>query len=183
MTGIDAEPYLARMSGAMRVLLEHGRMITGSECNRVGLRIELDAVGVHGLRAVDACDVGVDEQRDADACCMQLGDERAKAIAVAREVPAVIGRLLFRRVGHERDLLGLYVACERHELGCRIAFDVEFDGGVRGFGQQRRELVDVASANVPLVGPRMHGDPMRACSDDDAGHVDDARVADVSLVA
>ena len=98
----------------------------------------------------------------------------------ARSQPWSDGRLR-RVVGHEGALLRPQLAHERHQVVERVAFDVEL--GVGPVLQHRRELAHVAGADVALVGPRVHGDAVRAGLEGDARQADDARDRQRPLVA
>src|SRR5690606_3832504 len=51
------------------------------------------------------------------------------------------------------------------------------------FTQQRGEIVNVTSADMPLVGTRVHRDAVRACRDHEPCGVRDARITDVPLIS
>ena len=96
-----------------------------------------------------------------------LGDQRPQALAVRGQAPAVVGLVNWPTLsGTKVHWCGLQRAHEVHQVVERVALDVEL--GLRPSLHQRGELVHVVRADVALVGPRVHGDAVRAGLEDAA---------------
>jgi len=178
VAGVHADAELTRLlRGAHES--DEPRLAT-NERGRVGFGVELDAIGTERVGARHRIDIGIDEHARTAPQVSQPSNHGLEPSPVLREIPAVIARRLRRLVGHERALRrpnALHVLEQAME---RIAFDVEFDLCVQP--QQRREVVDVARPNVPLVGSRVHRDAVSARANADLRAAHDARDPDAPRV-
>jgi len=105
---------------------------------------------------------------------------------VAFQVEAVIRGQLAIAIGHQGHLLGPGLANQRQQPRivapgrCKgISLDVELDPAAG----QRRQVADVAGADMALVGPRMHGQAAGAGGHYRAGGCHDAGLAAAARVA
>ena len=157
----------------------------------VGLGVELDAVGAHVGGGGHRCGVGVHEEADAAAVALQPLDERAEAVGVAAQIPAVVRGPLAGRVRDERALrhaAGLARAGDELDKpriaalcpGERVALDVELGVGVR---EEFGERDDVGRADVAAVRARVHRQPVGPGVEADPGGALHARHVEVAGVA
>lgn len=69
-------------------------------------------------------------------------------------IPAVIAGELPGSIGNQGDLIGLNGHNQIQEIRSGIPLNIEFRG------DHRFEIIDIETADMPLVGPGMHGDPL-----------------------
>ena len=160
VAGVDLQPHRQRGLGRGGVARQHLgtlRCVVGAG---KGLGVELDPVGAAGAGGGHHVGQRVHEQADPHAQRLGLGDQRLQAAQVVGKAPAVVAGELVFAVGHEGHLVRPNLAHEVHQVLERVALDV-----VLGFGplfHQRRQRVHVRGADMPRVGPRVHGDALRA---------------------
>jgi hypothetical protein len=112
---------------------------------------------------------------------MGFGDQRAQPVAVARQVPAVVAGGLVLGIGHEGALMRPLRTHETHEVLQRVALDVEFAVGPGR--EQPGQIRHVMRADMPLIGPWMHGDAVRPRLQTQLGRAQDDGEAQVAPVA
>ena len=180
MAGVQPQADRQCRFGSCHVARQHSSVRRRAMGRRVGFGIQLDAVGTNGGHRGHQRWLRIHEQADAHAKRARFGDHRRHAFEIS-QCKAVVAGELSRRVGHEGALLRPVLAHEAHQVVQRIAFDVEL--GVRPALQQRRQIADIVRADVPLVGPRVHGDALRSGLEAQrrrASHARDAKVAGVA---
>jgi hypothetical protein len=118
--------------------------------------------------------LGVDKQRNPDASCLHPLDSRHQHRAVGFDIPAMVGGRLQRVIRHERYLVRRRPLDEGQKVLGRITLDVELAPRIV-LPQQAHQLEHIGPPDVPLVGPRMHGDPVRSGIERDPGHPGDTR--------
>jgi len=108
-------------------------------------------------------------------------DQRPQALGIRRKLPAMVARELPLAIGHEGGLVRAQLTHEVHQVVEGIALDVELHTEMAG--QQLVQVVHVMGADVPRVGPRMHGDALRTGGQTERGSADHAGNAQVAGVA
>ena len=180
--GIDAQAHRLRRTCGRGIARQHGGLPGRAVSAGVGLGVQLDAIGAelggmrHRLRQ------RIHEKAHAHAQGTRLGHQRPQPLHVGGQVPAVVGGELLRPYQAPACIGAAFNSRTNcHQVVGRVALDVVLD--VRPLAQQRSELVHVARADVALVGPRVHGDALRAGQHGDArqrhhvGHLERARIA------
>ena len=132
-----------------------GGPVLGVEA-RIGLGIELDALGTQSRGLIEVLQIRADEDRGAYAPLVEGGEDVAEEVTMGGDIPACVAGQGIGRIGHERHLMGAYLLHQAHELGARVTLDVELSG------YDLPQLVDIAVAYVTLVGTGMYGDPLGA---------------------
>lgn len=162
VTGVEAEAALARRLGGDDKGA-YGLLATGGVAAGVALGVEFDAVGARPGSQLDHHRVGIDEDAYAYTALFELLDHIGEVALVLGGVPSGVGGEDAVGVGHEGDLRRADFlhkvdetvgAAFRHPLG--IALDVVLHT------YQRLDCQRVGIADMPLVGPRMHRDTLRA---------------------
>ena len=159
VAGIEPEPELPGLPGRRHEGGEDRGLAGRAERLVIGSGVELDPVGADSPGAGDHRRLRVGEQRHPAAQRLQAFDHRADEFRVPRQVPAVIGGRLLRRVRHQRDLVrpDPLDQCQKPVVG--IALDVELTAGPGRLLHQLGQIQHVLLADVPGVRARMHGDP------------------------
>ncbi len=127
---VDAEPRSRRGPRSRCVQRERSALARRTERLCVRLRVELDAIGTDCLRGRHGFRHGVHEETHTHAERTEFRDDRTQAFAVAREVPAVIGRRCAGIIGHQRALLrGTWVPegtvfLDNRQMNARVGFFV-----------------------------------------------------------
>ena len=117
---------------------------------------------------------------------MGLCNQRAQALGIRREIPAVVAGELALCIGHKGHLVhrqpaGADIGHHLHQVVKGVALDVVL--APRPLLQQGRQLRHISGANVALIGPRVHRDAMGAglqAQGGSAGHAGNAEVAGVA---
>ena len=105
VAGVDAQPERQRGLGGARELREHLGLARRAVRAGVGLGVELDAVGAERAHRGHRLGHRIHEQAHAHAQRAAFLDQRAQAVGVLGEVPAVVGGELVLAVGHEGGLV------------------------------------------------------------------------------
>jgi hypothetical protein len=178
--GVDAQPRGLRGAGRDGKARQLPGLLRLAMRSGIGLGVQLHAIGTHGACGGHGLGQRVHEQADAHAQRIAFVDQRAQAVAVGRQVPAMVRRELAFAVGHEGHLLRP-LAHEGHQVVEGVALDVVL--GLRPVFHQRGKVVHVVRADVAFVGPRVHGDAVGASLQRQRGDVHDAGNAQVARVA
>jgi hypothetical protein len=176
VTRVDAQALGVRDEGGRDVLLERARCGCGTafERAREGFGVELHSIGAEPSSPPNRLGVGIHEHAHAHAGVLHPRHGRGQVGLGCRRRPAGLTRDL---AGHDRDeraLIRLDGQDHLDEIRPGVTLDVELDST-----PERRQLVsdleDVAPADVPLVGARMHGNARSAGVDAHPDRLDDGR--------
>ena len=181
MAGVDTEARRQCRLGGRAVARQFNGRVRSAPGLRIGLGVELDAISPQRARLRHGRRLGIHEQADAYAERLRLANQRPQALAVAGQIPAVVGGESRLGVGHKRGLIGPHRAHEVHQLVQRIALDVELAG--RPLGEQLGELGHIVWPDVPAVRPRMHGDTVGTGLQRNRGKAGHARNTQAARVA
>ena len=154
VTGVDTEARLVGPGCSLSERLGSGFSNGGMlHCERLG--VQFDAVGADVGGGMDLGLIGFNEQRRSDALGFEHSEHILEQIRMVGDRPARVACQHMRRIRDQGDLLGLRVANQFHEVVAGISLDVEFC--VDHFAQ----VMDILVRDVPGVGPRVNGDPIR----------------------
>ena len=184
VAGVEAEAAVAGGDGGGDEGGDGSLAVSGVLLGIVG-GVQLHTVGAGLGGHLNHVGIGVDEDAHADAARLEFLDNIHQVVLVLHRVPAGIGGEYPFGVGDEGHLSGLdflHQVDEAVGLALGDAFGVALDIELRSHGGL--EVVDIAVADVALVGTGMDSDALRAetlAVDgelEDVGRVAATRVAD-----
>ncbi len=113
-------------------------------------RIEFHAVCPNAARCLSLTRVGIYEYRNSATRSLQSRYYIGKKPCVGSNVPTMVRRQLFGRVGNESDLVGTHVLNHLEKCLCGISLNVELPT------YYRTKCIDIVPAYMPLIRTRMH---------------------------
>src|SRR5262245_51585327 len=173
-----------RVAGRRGVQLEGTSRLDRAafECPGERLGVQLDAIRTDRRRKSNRARIGLDEQAHANAASLQLRDGSGQEVAIRPLDPALLTRNLTRDDWNERALVWCDREHEIHQVGPRVAFDIELDSGPNLL-ERLSNRAHIVGRNVTGVRPRVNRDPRRAGAETDIDRVQDARLMAAARVA
>ena len=183
VAGIDDQAGVGRGARGLSDRLQQRGVGAFAERGGISAGVDFHAVRVRLTNPEHHCRIWVDEQNDPAPQSLDRGDRRVGQAGLrVVEVPPLLGCERVRGVGNQGALLRPDVAQDRQQPLLWVAFDIEF---LRRpiVPHQRRDRCHIGAADVALIGARMHGQPLGAGLQRDAGEMGDVGHAGAARVA
>ena len=186
MAGIHAQPHIQGSLCRCSKTRELGALLCRAPGRCVGLGIELNTVGPHGLGCGHGARLGIHEQTHPQAQRVGIVNQRLETHSIVGEHPTMVAGELALRVGHKgylvhRQTTLAQVAHTAHEVVEGVPFHVVF--AVRPSLQQLGQIQHVLRTNMARIGPRVHRNTRRTGLQAQRGRARDAGDAQVAGVA
>ena len=186
VAGVQLQAFHQRRIGRRGEASQHSGVLGRAMRSGVAFGVKLDTLGAQLAHSAHRSGQRVHEQADPHAERLCLRNQRRQHGGVLRKLPAMVGRGLVHRIGHEGALVQgqatpLHLSDHLHQVVQRVAFDVDF--GLRPVLHQRGQIEHIVGADVALVRPRVHRDAVGTRLQRQRGRPGHARDAQRALVA
>src|ERR1041385_1334622 len=129
MAGVNAHPEFTGSRSSPGELWKDFLRVPLRVRPGVRLGVELDPLSTDIRDPRDLNRVGIHEKADSNPETAQFLHNGTQPAPIVRKIPTVVRRALIWIIGHKRALRRFHPSNDRHELGERVAFDIELDAG------------------------------------------------------